>query len=172
MSSSAAFAFAVSRQPKMTLWALSRTKCRAASRPMPVLAPVIKIVLPEKLQFGHGTGRICVVKDLLRLRFLTKHLARFYGERAKISNSHGGWRSDSDLMAKSPGSSATEGRRFQINSTLSLGAGVGWILMNSVGDVALLCSIARSTLCAMRGSRNTSVHYPPKSGFRCSPIYG
>ena len=56
MSVSADSPFDSDRQPKMTLAASRRTKCRAASRPRPVLEPVIMIVWPVKEV--EGTGRV------------------------------------------------------------------------------------------------------------------
>lgn len=52
---SAASALDIERHPRITCAALRRTKCRAASRPSPTLAPVMRITWDVKSWVGTGS---------------------------------------------------------------------------------------------------------------------
>lgn len=62
MSALAASPLAVERTPMMMVPAPRRAACRAASRPRPVLAPVMRIVLPSMAERG---GRVRLAKNCL-----------------------------------------------------------------------------------------------------------
>ena len=63
--------FAIDREARITFAALRRVKCRAASRPRPVFAPVTMMVWPSKGWVGYGreanweSGKLDIVGVLI-----------------------------------------------------------------------------------------------------------
>lgn len=59
MSALAALPFSRLRQPRMTLAAFSRTKCREASSPRPMFPPVTMTTFPVQSAVGYGRVVYC-----------------------------------------------------------------------------------------------------------------